>query len=54
MISRVKNTDTTGLSAVTYDNFDESNSYGFEAVVILKPIKQWKHYFKWKCKCKCF
>ena len=41
MVSRIKTTDSTGLSAVTYDNFDESNSYGLEAIAVLKPIKEW-------------
>lgn len=41
MISRIKTTDSTGRNAVTYDNFDESNSYGVELIAIVRPTKNW-------------
>lgn len=41
MISRIKTTDSTGRNAVTYDNFDESNSYGVELITIIRPTKNW-------------
>lgn len=45
VIQRIKVFYPNNLSAVTYDNIDESRSYGFEMVINYKPYKWWRNTF---------